>query len=244
LTEELPKGTTKATDKKDPPVMLPVYPGHVFKEFLAALACLLVLAWLGLLIEAPLDVPADPAFTPNPAKAPWYFLGFQELLVYFDPWLGGVVIPFLIIAGLILVPLLDSDPRGEGRYSFRRRIWAVLPVTAGLLFLALLTVVAAWFRGSNWDWYWPWQDWGMAKPARPDFRSLPNWLGISLIGFYYLLGMRLPLTIWRNRFEKWGRVRYSIYFFLTLTMAATVIKVLLRLLFNVRYIVQTPWFNI
>jgi hypothetical protein len=84
----------------------------------------------------------------------------------------------------------------------------------------------------------------MAKPARPDFRSLPNWLGISLIGFYYLLGMRLPLTIWRNRFEKWGRVRYSIYFFLTLTMAATVIKVLLRFLFNVRYIVQTPWFNI
>jgi hypothetical protein len=56
--------------------------------------------------------------------------------------------------------------------------------------------------------------------------------------------MLLPLTIWRNRFEKWGRVRYSIYFFLTLTMAATVIKVLLRFLFNVRYIVQTPWFNI
>jgi hypothetical protein len=216
----------------------------VFKEFLAALACLLILAWLGLLIEAPLDVTADPAFTPNPAKAPWYFLGFQELLVYFDPWLGGVVIPFLIIAGLILVPLLDSDSRGEGRYSFRSRIWAVLPVAAGLSFLALLTVMAAWFRGSNWDWYWPWQDWGMAKPARPDFRSLPNWLGISLIGFYYLLGMRLPLTIWRNRFEKWGRVRYSIYFFLALTMAATVIKVLLRLLFNVRYIVQTPWFNI
>ena len=73
-------------------------------------------------------MPADPDFTPNPAKAPWYFLGFQELLLYFDPWLAGVVIPFLIIAGLILVPLLDTDPQKEGRYAFRTRIWAVLPL--------------------------------------------------------------------------------------------------------------------
>ena len=224
--------------------MLPVYPGFLFKEFLAALACLLVLAWLGLMIEAPLDVPADPDFTPNPAKAPWYFLGLQEMLLYFDPWLAGVVIPFLIIAGLILIPLLDTDPRGAGCYSFRRRIWATLPFTAGLLFLVLLTVMAAWFRGSNWDWYWPWQDWGMARPARLNFRSLPNWLGLSLIGSYYLMGILLPFTFWRCRFEKWGRIRYSIYFFLVLTMGAVVIKVLLRLLLNVRYIVQTPWFNI
>ena len=112
--------------------MLPVYPAFVFKEFLAALACILVLAWLGLLIEAPLDVPANPDFTPNPAKAPWYFLGIQEMLLYFDPWLAGVVIPFLIVSGLILIPLLDADPRGAGYYSFRRRIWATLPFTAGL----------------------------------------------------------------------------------------------------------------
>jgi hypothetical protein len=244
LSKDLPKSTTKTNNRQDPPDMLPVYPGFVFKEFLAALACLLVLAWLGLLIEAPLDVAAGPDFTPNPAKAPWYFLGFQEMLLYFDPWLAGVVIPFLIISGLILIPLLDTDPRGAGCYSFRRRIWATLPFTAGLLFLALLTVMPAWFRGSNWDWYWPWQDWSMAKPARPDFRSLPNWLGLSLIGIYYFMGMLLPFTFWRNRFEKWGWVRYSTYFFLVLTMGAVVIKVLLRLLLNVRYIVQTPWFNI
>jgi hypothetical protein len=224
--------------------MLPVYPGLLFKELLAALACLLVLAWLGFLIEAPLDVAADPDFTPNPAKAPWYFLGIQEMLLYFDPWLAGVVIPSLIITGLILIPLLDTDPQGAECYSFRRRIWAVLPFTAGLLFLVVLTVMAAWFRGSNWDWYWPWQDWSMARPARPDFRSFPNWLGLSLISVYYLMGMLLPAILWHSRFEKWGRVRYSIYFFLVLTMGAVVIKVLLRLLLNVRYIVQTPWFNI
>jgi hypothetical protein len=84
----------------------------------------------------------------------------------------------------------------------------------------------------------------MAGPAGPDFRSFPNWLGLSLISVYYLMGMLLPAILWHSRFEKWGRVRYSIYFFLVLTMGAVVIKVLLRLLLNVRYIVQTPWFNI
>jgi hypothetical protein len=244
LSKDRAKNKAKAVNKQDPAAALPAYPGFVFKEFLAALACLLVLAWLGLIIDAPLDVPADPDFTPNPAKAPWYFLGFQELLLYFDPWLAGVVIPFLIIAGLVSVPLLDTDPSGEGHYSFRRRIWATLPFTAGLLFLVLLTVMAAWFRGSNWDWYWPWQDWSMARPARPNFRSLPNWLGLFLIGFYYLMGLLLPYRFWRSRFEKWGRIRYSIYFFLVLTMGAVVIKVLIRIVLNVRYIVQTPWFNI
>lgn len=234
----------KANRQQGPSVLLPVYPNLLFKEFLAVLACLLVLAWLGLLFEAPLDVPADPDFTPNPAKAPWYFLGIQELLVYFDPWFAGVVIPLLIILGLILIPLLDIDPRGAGVYSFRRRIWATLPFTIGVLLLALLTVMAAFFRGSNWDWYWPWQDWSMANPARTGFRSLPGWFGLPLLGGYYLLGLFLPFTIWRSRFEKWGRLRYSIYFFLVLTMAAVVIKILLRLILNIRYILQTPWFNI
>jgi hypothetical protein len=244
LSKDLLNDSNEELTRKGPPVRLPVYPGFVFKEFLAALACLLVLAWLGLVIQAPLDVPADPDFSPNPAKAPWYFLGIQEMLLYFDPWLAGVIIPFLIVSGLILIPLLDTDPHGEGCYAFRRRIRATLPFSAGLLLLAVLTVMAAWFRGSNWDWYWPWQDWSMARPARPNFRSLPNWLGWSLIGIYYLSGMLLPFAFQRSRFEKWGRLRYSVYFFLVLTMAAIVIKVLLRLLLNIRYIVQTPWFNI
>lgn len=225
-------------------VLAPVYPGFLFKELLAILACLLVLALLGHLVEAPLEAPADPDFTPNPAKAPWYFLGIQELLVYFDPWLAGVVIPLLVILGLISIPFLDNDPRGAGYYAFRRRISACLPFTAGLLMLALLTVMAAWFRGSNWDWYWPWEDWAMAGPARPGFRSLPLWLGLSLLGLYYSLGLLLPIKLWRSRFGNWGRIRYLAYFFLVLTMAGVVIKVLLRHLLNIRYVIETPWFNI
>jgi hypothetical protein len=244
VSKELLKEEIKGTEKETSPDMLPVYPGHVFKEFLAALLCLFVLALLGLLIEAPLDIPADPDFTPNPAKAPWYFLGFQELLVYFDPWLAGVVFPFLIILGLIVIPLLDSDPSGSGRYVFRQRIWASMPFASGLLILLLLTMMSAWFRGSNWDWYWPWEDWDMARPARAGFRTLPSWLGFSLMGLYYLLGLVLPFSFWRSRFEKWGKIRYIVYFLLVLTMAGIVIKVFLRLLLNVRYLVQTPWFNI
>ncbi len=238
--QDLPSGT----ENKGPRDDVPVYPGLLFKELLAVLAGLLVLALLGLLIQAPLDVAADPAFTPNPAKAPWYFLGIQELLVYFDPWFAGVVIPFLIILGLILVPLLDNDPGGAGVYAFRRRIWATLPFTGGVLFLVLLMVIAAWFRGSNWDWYWPWQDWSMARPARSGFVSLPLGLGLSLTGVYYLMGFLLPLKLWRNRFEGWGKARYFVYFFLVLTMGLVVIKVVLRLLVNIRYIIVTPWFNI
>ena len=224
--------------------MLPVDPGHVFKEFLAALACILLLAWLGILVEAPLDTPADPDFTPNPAKAPWYFLGFQELLVYFDPWLAGVVIPLLIILSLILIPLLDNEPSGAGHYTFRQRIWATLPFTFGLLIFVLLTLISAWFRGSNWDWYWPWEDWSMARPARAGYHSLPWWLGFSLLGLYYLLGLVLPFTFWRSRFESWGKMRYLVYFFLVLSMTGVAIKILLRHLLNIRYFVETPWFNI
>jgi hypothetical protein len=244
LSEERLKEEIEKAKKQDLSDLLPVYPGFLFKEFLVALLCLLALAWLGLLVEAPLDVPSDPDFTPNPSKAPWYFLGIQELFVYFDPWFAGVVIPSLIILSLILIPLLDDNPNRAGSYTFKSRIWATLPFTCGLLILVFLTAIGAWFRGSNWDWYWPWEDWAMAKPARPGFRSLPLWLGLSLLSLYYLVGLFLPFTLWRSRLERWGRTRYFIYFFLVLTMLGVAIKILLRRIVNIRYLLQTPWFNI
>jgi len=224
--------------------MQPVYPGFMFKEFLVALGCLLVLAWLGLLVQAPLDVPADPGFTPNPAKAPWYFLGVQELLVYFDTWLAGVVIPLVIVAALIAVPFLDNDPSGAGQYSFRKRKAAMVPFSAGILLWVLLTVMAAWFRGPNWDWYWPWESWGMAKPSRTGFASLSIPWGLALIGGYYLGGFLLIGSLMRRRYASWGRLRTAVYVFLGLSMAAVAVKIVLRLVFNLRYILSTPWFRI
>jgi len=224
--------------------MKPVYPGFMFKEFLVALGCLLVLAWLGLLLQAPLDVPADPAFTPNPAKAPWYFLGIQELLVYFDSWLAGVVIPLVIVAALIAIPFLDNDPQGAGHYAFRGRRMAVIPFTAGVLLWVLLTIMAAWFRGSNWDWYWPWESWGMAKPSRIGFASLPWPWGLALICGYYLGGILVFGYFLRRRYKSWGGLRVTVYVFLGLSLTAVAIKVVLRLAFNLRYILVTPWFKI
>jgi len=224
--------------------MQPVYPGFMFKEFLVALGCLLVLIWLALLVQAPLDVPADPAFTPNPAKAPWYFLGIQELLVYFDAWLAGVVIPLVIVLALIAVPFLDNNPEGAGRYAFRGRRAAIVPFTTGVLLWILLTVMAAWFRGPNWDWYWPWESWGMAKASRPGFASLSLAWGVALISGYFLGGFLLVGSFLRRRYKTWGGLRTTVYVFLGLSMTAVAIKIVLRLVFNLHYILSTPWFRI
>ena len=69
-------------------------------------------------LPAPLEQPANPAESPNPAKAPWYFLGLQEMLVYFDPWYAGVVLPTFIIIGLMAIPYLDRDPNGPKKPQF------------------------------------------------------------------------------------------------------------------------------
>ena len=78
-----------------------VWPDLVYTELISLILCSVVLIVWSIFLKAPLEQPANPANTPNPSKAPWYFLGLQEMLVYFDPWLAGVVLPGLIIAGLI-----------------------------------------------------------------------------------------------------------------------------------------------
>ena len=83
-------------------------------EFLCAIIIMLVLGIWSITIDAPLEEPSDPTVTPNPSKAPWYFLALQEMLVYFDPWIAGVVLPGLIIAGLIAIPYIDINPKGKG----------------------------------------------------------------------------------------------------------------------------------
>src|SRR5260370_3672074 len=81
-------------------------------------------AW-SIAIDAPLEQPADPNKTPNPSKAPWYFLGLQEMLVYFDPWIAGVVLPSLIIVGLMVIPFIDFNPKRNGYYTLAVRTFAI-----------------------------------------------------------------------------------------------------------------------
>ena len=78
-----------------------------------------MIVW-SILLKAPLEEPANPTDSPNPSKAPWYFLGLQEMLVYFDPWLAGVVLPSLIIVGLMAIPYIDTNPKGNGYFTFQR----------------------------------------------------------------------------------------------------------------------------
>src|SRR6185295_17136828 len=87
-------------------------------EFVAAILVTVLLMVWSLTLNAPLEEPSNPNVTMNPAKAPWYFLGLQEMLVYFDPWMAGVVFPTIIIIGLMAIPYIDSNPKGSGYFYF------------------------------------------------------------------------------------------------------------------------------
>ena len=99
------------------PERVHVWPYLLKIEFLAALIVTAILIIWSISLNAPLEEPANPSLTMNPSKAPWYFLGLQEMLVYFDPWIAGVVLPTIIIVGLMVIPYVDVNPLGNGYYS-------------------------------------------------------------------------------------------------------------------------------
>ena len=102
--------------------------------------------------------------TPNPSKAPWYFLGLQEMLVYFDPWLAGVVLPGLIIVGLIAIPYIDKNPKGNGYYTFNERKAEITLFLFGFVILWVsLIVLGTFLRGPNWNFFGPFEFWDIHK---------------------------------------------------------------------------------
>ncbi len=151
-----------------------VWPDLVYIELLAMLAMVGVLLVWALLIPAPLESPADPTWTPNPAKAPWYFVGLQELLVYFDPWLAGVVIPVLIIVGLCLIPYVDTRPQETGFYGFRERQFATSVFLSGYLLWVVLIVIGTFYRGPDWQFYGLYEPRTIKKPMGNETRPLSN----------------------------------------------------------------------
>ena len=105
------------------------WPYLVRLEMLVGTIVMAFMTIWSIVVDAPLEEPANPTKTPNPSKAPWYFLGLQEVLVYFDPWFAGVVLPAIIIVGLMVIPYIDINPKGNGYYCFRDDI-AFHPVIA------------------------------------------------------------------------------------------------------------------
>src|SRR5213594_5146179 len=143
----------------DLPDKVHTWPYLVRAEFIAGCVLLLVLMVWSITVDAPMEDPANPTKTPNPSKAPWYFLGLQEMLVYFDPWIAGVVMPSIIMIGLMVLPDVDSNPLGNGYYTYRQRRFAVNMFGWGFLMLILLIFIGTFIRGPGWIWFWPGETW-------------------------------------------------------------------------------------
>jgi hypothetical protein len=116
----------------------------------------------------------------NPAKAPWYFLGLQEMLVYFDPWIAGVVMPTLIIIGLMVIPYIDTNPLGAGYYTWKQRKFAIGIFLFGfiVLWVSMITI-GTFIRGPGWQWFWPGQTWDHNRLIYEVNRDLPDIFGIT-----------------------------------------------------------------
>jgi len=119
-------------------------PHVILREAIAFQLLLLVLVALALFWDAPLEQLANPLLTPNPAKAPWYFLGLQELLHYFPPLVAGVLLPTLVVLALVVIPYFDVNIEGEPfcAHRTRRRLQIYLGVFAVLF--VLLALYDAW----------------------------------------------------------------------------------------------------
>ncbi|HUI28294.1 MAG TPA: hypothetical protein VL403_19595 [Candidatus Kryptonia bacterium] len=226
------------------PAAVEVFPYLVYKEFLAALVVSIFLLVWSLTINAPLLPEASAGTTENPAKAPWYFVGLQELLVYFDPWVAGVGMPTLIIVGLMLIPYLDTSRSATGRYTFSERRLVIAHFAFGFALWWVLIAIGQFVRGPNWQLYWPWENWAVQKSAEEHLWSLPRWVGLPGLVAYFGAGLAIPRRRWPWLYEKLGHTRYAVVIVFTLLLYAVPIKILLRLLLRVRYVLVTPWFNI
>ena len=244
-----------------------VWPDLVYSELIALILCTALIVVWSILLEAPIEQPANPANTPNPSKAPWYFLGLQEMLVYFDPWLAGVVLPTFIVIGLMAIPYVDTNPLGNGYYTFKERKVEITIFLFGFVILWIsLIVLGTFLRGPNWNFFGPFEYWDIHKlealtnvqlseyiwvrglgRALPDFWLIREFFGIVLTLFYIaVLLVLLAKTVLKRYFDKLGSTRFYVTVFLLLMMLSLPIKMLTRWVFNLKYVVSIPefFFNI
>jgi hypothetical protein len=239
------------------------WPDLVYVELICLVIVMAVMIVWSIYLKAPLEEPANPTDSPNPAKAPWYFLGLQEMLVYFDPWLAGVAFPSVIIVGLMAIPYIDTNPKGNGYFTFKERRWEITIFLTGFLVLwCMLIVLGTFLRGPNWNFFGPYEFWDLnklvplnninlseiiwiklLKHSMPNFWLIREIFGLALVGFYVAaLPLVFSKTLLRRFYEKMDPVRYFIGVSLALMMLALPIKMYLRWIFNLKYIVAIPEF--
>jgi hypothetical protein len=239
------------------PNRIHTWPYLVRLEFLTSLIVMTVMTAWSIAIDAPLEEPANPNKTPNPSKAPWYFLGLQEMLVYFDPWMAGVVLPTMIIVGLMVIPYIDVNPKGNGYYTWAERKFAIGTFMFGFLVLwVVLIFLGTFMRGPGWYFFWPGQYWDPHKTVALTNVDLPYLLGFRTKAAQFVVGAVatgalyawfVPLVpVIRNKdwFKQLGMVRFMITAGMFAMMMSLPIKMVLRWTFNIKYLWVTPWFNI
>tara|TARA_B100001093_G_C26764001_1_gene987015 strand:+ start:287 stop:1405 length:1119 start_codon:yes stop_codon:yes gene_type:complete len=264
INDERLENGLKPSEYNDPDDKVLVWPDLVYIEFIALILFTVFLVVWSILVAAPLEEPANPAATPNPSKAPWYFLGLQEMLVYYDPWIAGIVLPIFIIIGLCAIPYMDINKKGDGYYSFKERRVGIFIFMYGWLVLWLfLIVLGTFFRGPNWNFYGPFEYWDSHKVVAlssvslseyfwvkilnkglPDNILIREFLGLGVVGFYlFILPVLLAKTWLKDMFEAYGPVRYVSLMVFGLVMFSLPIKMYLRWIFNLSYFVSIPeWF--
>ena len=257
-----------------------VWPDLVYTELICMIALTAFLILWAIALPAPLEEAANISKTPNPSKAPWYFLGLQEMLVYYDPWMAGVVLPSLIVAGLMAIPYIDFNKTGSGYYTIKERKFSYIIFQFGFLEMWLtLIVLGTLLRGPNWSFFGPYEQWdahkvealnnvnlseyvwerglGMSLPATPDLqwmhtllrpfgqffsilfgRELPG--ALLVLGYFIALPPLLALFAFRSFYKKMGFIRFMVMANLLLFMAALPIKMVLRWVFNLKYLIAIP----
>lgn len=239
-----------------------VWPFLLRMEFLAAIIVTIILMVWSITLDAPLEEPANPSLTMNPSKAPWYFLGLQEMLVYFDPWIAGVVMPTLIIIGLIVIPYIDENPLGNGYYTYKQRRFAIWTFIFGFIILwCSMIVIGTLIRGPGWMWFWPGMTWDHNRLIFEINRDLHEIVGITsqpwiglfgaavVGGFFTVAGYVCHRIIAATEFsrkilDRMSLLQYAILQGLLIIMLALPVKIAARLLFRIKYVWVTPWFNV
>jgi len=252
-----------------------VWPFLLRIEFLAAIIVTLILMVWSITLNAPLEEPSNPTLTMNPSKAPWYFLGLQEMLVYFDPWIAGVVMPSLIIGGLMVIPYIDANPLGNGYYTYKQRKSAILTFIFGFIVLwVTMIVIGTLIRGPGWMWFWPGTTWDHNRLEFAVNRDLPDIFGIknrvpkiifggavctlygAVAGWFIhklIAGRSLAIGKWKlikeqpfnqRIFKRMSLLQYVVMQTFLIIMLSLPIKILARLLFRIKYVWVTPWFNV